>query len=190
MNATRLYLSRKSRRVKYGTLDDRSLAQDPEGRCEHASLRLSKAPLLYRAQLPAHVVRPEVSVRAVARQNRLHHWEGMNKIGPIPKDCDIHFEVTNPWVLPIGAEIEWMVRNEGDEAEFVNDLGHKPAGDLRAKELSAYNGRHYMDCVVKRLEKKPGRVSAYVATVEAIRKALEDGGIEFLDGIAPGARLG
>ena len=104
----------------------------------------------YRTQLPVPLVRPEVSVRAVAKQNPLRHWEDMNEIGPIPKDCDIYFEVTNPGGLPIGAEIEWMVRNEGHEAEFVNDLGHRAGEGLIGKERSAYNGTHYMDCVVKR----------------------------------------
>ncbi len=42
---------------------------------------------------------------------------------------------------------------------------------------------------IKRLEKKPGRVSAYVQTVDAIRGALETAGVEFLNGDAPGVRL-
>ncbi len=42
---------------------------------------------------------------------------------------------------------------------------------------------------IKRLEKKPGRVSAYVQTVDAIREALETAGVEFLNGDAPGVRL-
>ena len=42
---------------------------------------------------------------------------------------------------------------------------------------------------VKRLEKTPGRVSAYLATVEAIKKALETAGVEFIDDDAPGVRL-
>ncbi len=42
---------------------------------------------------------------------------------------------------------------------------------------------------IKRLEKKPGRVSAYVQTVDAITGALETAGVEFLNGDAPGVRL-
>ena len=42
---------------------------------------------------------------------------------------------------------------------------------------------------VKRLEKTPGRVSAYLATVDAIRKALEAAGVEFTNDDAPGVRL-
>ena len=42
---------------------------------------------------------------------------------------------------------------------------------------------------VRRLERFAGPVSAYVATVEAIRNVLEAAGIEFTNGDAPGVRL-
>jgi|SRR5258706_402398 transcriptional regulator with XRE-family HTH domain len=42
---------------------------------------------------------------------------------------------------------------------------------------------------IKRLESQPGTLGAYPDTIATIRKTLEDQGIEFLDGGAPGARL-
>ena len=42
---------------------------------------------------------------------------------------------------------------------------------------------------VKRLEKTPGKVSAYTGTMEAITKALENAGVEFTNDDAPGVRL-
>lgn len=42
---------------------------------------------------------------------------------------------------------------------------------------------------VKRLEKRPGAVSAYLATVEAITKSLEAAGAEFTNDDAPGVRI-
>ena len=42
---------------------------------------------------------------------------------------------------------------------------------------------------IKRLEKTPGRVSAYAGTVEAITKALEDAGVTFTNGDEPGVKL-
>lgn len=42
---------------------------------------------------------------------------------------------------------------------------------------------------VKRLEKTPGKVSAYTGTMGAITKALEAVGIEFTNDDAPGVRL-
>ena len=43
--------------------------------------------------------------------------------------------------------------------------------------------------MVKRLEKTPGKVSAYTGTMEAITKALEAAGVEFTNHDAPGVRL-
>ncbi len=44
---------------------------------------------------------------------------------------------------------------------------------------------------IKRIERKPGPVSALAATLEAIRKALEAAGVAFIDedGEGPGVRL-
>ena len=42
---------------------------------------------------------------------------------------------------------------------------------------------------VKRLEKTPGKVSAYTGTMEAIQKALEAAGVEFTNDDALGVRL-
>ena len=42
---------------------------------------------------------------------------------------------------------------------------------------------------VKRLEKTPGKVSAYTGTMEAITEALEAAGVEFTNTDAPGVRL-
>ncbi len=42
---------------------------------------------------------------------------------------------------------------------------------------------------VKRLERTPGKVSAYTGTEEAIRKALETAGVEFTNDDAPGVKL-
>ncbi|MFX8731542.1 hypothetical protein ABTM48_20230, partial [Acinetobacter baumannii] len=39
----------------------------------------------------------------------------------------------------------WVVRNEGDEANFNNDLGHMGAEGTEAEEHSAYRGTHFMD---------------------------------------------
>jgi hypothetical protein len=105
--------------------------------------------IAYNSSLPA-VVQPDVHVRATSKINSRFQYSGMNKIGPIPKECDIFFDLVNRNELPGDAEVEWMVRNEGDEAETVNDLGHRAGHGLTAKESSAYVGTHYMDCSIKR----------------------------------------
>ncbi len=44
---------------------------------------------------------------------------------------------------------------------------------------------------IKRLESQPGAMAAHMSTVSALRKALEDAGIEFIEenGGGPGVRL-
>jgi hypothetical protein len=101
---------------------------------------------------------PEIRVRAVGKNNPALSWTKMNFMGPIPKDCDIWFDLINASLLPPGAEVRWMVRNEGQEAEYVNDLGHRVAEGATTKyERSAYKGTHFMDCTVIHL----GRVIGF-----------------------------
>lgn len=42
---------------------------------------------------------------------------------------------------------------------------------------------------IKRIERTPGRISAYTGTVDKLRRALELAGIEFSNGDQPGVRL-
>lgn len=81
--------------------------------------------------------------------NQKSEWSDVNRIGPIPINCSINFKLLNPEQLPYGARVEWTVRNEGTEAEAINDLGHLAGNGYEAEEQSAYRGRHYMDCVVR-----------------------------------------
>jgi len=76
------------------------------------------------------------------------YFSDTNRIGPIPKKCEITFTLQNAADLPAGATVRWIVRNEGQEAEFTNDLGHGAGGGLQATEQSAYRGTHYMDVAV------------------------------------------
>jgi hypothetical protein len=96
------------------------------------------------------VVMPDVIVTAEARAHKdVPRFTGINKIGPIPKNCAITFEVANASAMPAGSQILWIVRNEGREAELINDLGHSGQIETTAEERSAYKGTHYMDCIVK-----------------------------------------
>ena len=90
---------------------------------------------------------PDIVVEATPKGSS-RSFTGRNTIGPIPKNCDIAFRVVNPIELPRGATIRWVVRNEGEEAEGLNDLGHPAGHGLVAEERSAYRGRHFMDATV------------------------------------------
>ncbi len=107
-----------------------------------------------RANLPVAVVTPEISVRVVSTKPAHLVGTYVNFVPPIPKGCDLFFSITNPEAIPVDATVEWVVRNEGDEAEDTNDLGHFASrGSTRsmtATESSAYRGKHYMDCVIRR----------------------------------------
>jgi hypothetical protein len=92
---------------------------------------------------------PDVIVTAVARKNQNIRYQDINKIGPIPKDCNITFQIKDPLSLPVGTTVEWFVRNEGSEAEDQNDLGHEGAVGYNTTESSAYVGTHFMDCVCR-----------------------------------------
>jgi hypothetical protein len=76
-------------------------------------------------------------------------FDGTDRIGPIPKDCDITFSLANYHTLPAGAVVSWMVRNSGKEAEYKNDLGHRVGEGLLVSRDSAYRGEHHMDVAIK-----------------------------------------
>ncbi len=100
--------------------------------------------------LPVAVISPEIKITAVSRTNKVAPAiTGYNRIGPIPKNCTITFEVTNAAHMPAGSQIFWIVRNEGREAELTNDLGHIGQTGSIVTERSAYKGTHSMDCIVK-----------------------------------------
>jgi len=100
--------------------------------------------------LPVPILLPEIEVHAVSRSNPNVRYSGTNSIGPIVKDCDLTFKVANADHFLPGTEFSWMVRNNGEEAEDVNDLGHASGKGVEMHETSAYNGVHYMDCVATR----------------------------------------
>lgn len=90
---------------------------------------------------------PQVSVEA-RPEGSAAVMRGLNGIGPIPKKCAISFTLDNIHQLPAGAQVRWCVRNEGEEAELINDMGHVSAAGAVAAETSAYRGTHHMDVVV------------------------------------------
>jgi hypothetical protein len=106
-----------------------------------------KVQLLSKSLVP--VAMPDINVRAVGKKNTNVQYDGRNGVGPIPKDCEITFEIADPNKLRPGTWVDWMVRNEGIEAEMVNELGHRAGNGFRARRDSAYTGTHYMDCILR-----------------------------------------
>jgi hypothetical protein len=64
-----------------------------------------------------------------------------------------------------------------------------------ARALLRWEQRHLAEAssvslpTVKRLESKPGSLSAHTSTVSALVRALEAAGVEFINGERPGVRL-
>jgi Adenylyl/Guanylyl and SMODS C-terminal sensor domain len=91
---------------------------------------------------------PDVSVEAVSKDNANFRYTGHNQI-QVPKNSAIRFIITNASGIPAGSTIEWVVRNEGKDAEIENDMGHMAGTSLIGKESSAYKGIHFMDLAIK-----------------------------------------
>lgn len=91
---------------------------------------------------------PQIEVLAVPKLNKDRNWRGLNELPPIPKDCDITFTLSNGDQLPAGTHVRWTVRNRGEEAGRLNDLGHIAGTDAIVSRHSAYNGDHAMDLTV------------------------------------------
>jgi hypothetical protein len=109
-----------------------------------------------RALVPVRFA-PNVAVVARPKGQPHRTFTGTNSIGPIPKDCEITFTLVNAAQLPAGATLSWTVRNQGDEAEDENDLGHLSGSDLEVVEHSAYRGTHSMDLAVRLRGRTIGR---------------------------------
>lgn len=92
---------------------------------------------------------PEIYVEVVGRSGSTYRRQFKNQVGPIPKNCTLRFQISNEDEFPWNTDFEWMVRNEGDEADLTNDLGHNSGSGSFMEERSAYAGTHFMDCVAR-----------------------------------------
>lgn len=99
---------------------------------------------------------PEIDIMVYARDKsapggRRFIERLRNEVPSVTKNCDLVFRIANPHVVPEYATVEWTVRNEGEEADKISDLGHRTVGMrlLENDEHTAYAGRHFMDCVVR-----------------------------------------
>lgn len=94
---------------------------------------------------------PNIRIDVSDHASHRHLGTYQNELPSVLRDCDLKFTITNPEVVPAYATIEWTVRNEGQEAEDIGDLGHRKVTvrKITNSEHTAYVGRHYMDCLVK-----------------------------------------
>ncbi len=103
------------------------------------------------SNLPVQTVLPDIRVIAYpVGSSATNVIEGRNEIGPVPKNYTLQFEVLNYDQLPPGSECFWTARNSGAEAISKIDMGHRRGHGRSVTDLTAYNGVHHMDCVVRR----------------------------------------
>lgn len=99
----------------------------------------------------ALMVMPEISIQGYRKMPRELTHNFQNEVPAIAKGSELVFTITNRHVIPDYATIEWTVRNDGDEAGYIGDLGHRTIGvrQFSRTEGTSYIGLHYMDCIVR-----------------------------------------
>lgn len=109
------------------------------------------------AKLPARI-EPQVGIQ-VFDPNKRSLGGYSNAVPIIQKNATLVFSLSNAAAFGTDAEVEWVVRNTGSEAEAVNDLGHsrRLLSGRSVEERTLYAGKQYMDCIVRR----DGRIVAF-----------------------------
>ncbi len=94
---------------------------------------------------------PEIEIEIYSRNPKQLVTKFLNEVPAVLKNCDLVFKIINPHIIPEFATVEWTVRNEGEEADTLSDLGHRAIGMrlMTTDEHTAYSGRHFMDCIVR-----------------------------------------
>lgn len=94
---------------------------------------------------------PDVVITVYVGDSKVAHASYENEVPNVGKDCWLEFRIKNQHIIPDYATVEWTVRNAGQEADNIGDLGHRQMGMrlLSVREHTSYTGKHFMDCVVR-----------------------------------------
>jgi hypothetical protein len=94
---------------------------------------------------------PDIDIRVYDREGGNLLATYRNEVPSAPKGRWLVFEIEGRHIVPQYADISWTVRNDGEEADHIGDLGHtqRGIGMYSAEESTAYLGKHYMDCVIR-----------------------------------------
>lgn len=94
---------------------------------------------------------PDINIYVYDKKGGTLLAEYLNEVPSVPKNKWLVFKIVNPGVIPDFAEVAWTVRNDGNEASTIGDLGHLNRGIKKTEQVesTAYIGRHFMDCVVR-----------------------------------------
>jgi hypothetical protein len=100
--------------------------------------------------IPKPMVKVVVKVTESGQPTRdIGTFDG-DKLLVVFKGYSLWFLVANASVYPVHAEIKWIVRTSGGEAESVSDLGHISSSSLTVPnyETTKYAGLQFMDCLI------------------------------------------
>ncbi|CAG2145545.1 CBASS cGAMP synthase [Cupriavidus plantarum] len=94
---------------------------------------------------------PEIRIDVYDREGGNLQATYYNEIPSIERRRWLVFSIANPHVIPAYAHVEWTVRNCGEDADTIGDLGHSRGGIgmLESEESTQYIGKHFMDCVIR-----------------------------------------
>ncbi|REG59287.1 hypothetical protein B0G80_2022 [Paraburkholderia sp. BL6669N2] len=94
---------------------------------------------------------PEIQVQVFDSERKSLLATHMNEVPAVGRNQALTFTIVNRQVIPDFAAIEWTVRNDGTEADYLGDLGHASGGIgmFSVDERTAYVGKHYMDCIIR-----------------------------------------
>ncbi|MFL6968438.1 cyclic GMP-AMP synthase DncV-like nucleotidyltransferase [Pseudomonas alvandae] len=93
---------------------------------------------------------PDIDIAVYDRKGGALLTTYRNEVPNVERNRWLVFSIVNKQAVPDSAEIGWTVRNDGEKADYIGDLGHskKGRGMFTVEESTAYLGKHYMDCVV------------------------------------------
>lgn len=94
---------------------------------------------------------PDIDVAVYDRKGGTLLATYRNEVPSVAPDQWLAFSIVNRHIVPNFADIGWTVRNDGEEADNIGDLGHtrRGIGMFMVERNAVYSGKHYMDCVIR-----------------------------------------
>lgn len=99
--------------------------------------------------LPATTTPPRIRVRHLDKSKKVRSND-VTDIIRVFRDEDLYFSIDNVEDYSATSEVQWIVRNQDNEAKRVNDLGHITIQGIGNEnyEGCSYSGTHYMECLI------------------------------------------
>ena len=102
-----------------------------------------------KTNLPAITIQPKIRVRHMDKLKMVQSNTTAAMVSAYKAD-KLYFSIDNANEYSPSSAVYWTVRNQGEEAKRINDLGHKANQTINEEryENCSYSGTHYMDCII------------------------------------------